>query len=126
MPEPVVNQVIETSVPHNQWQNGVAERLGGYIIEGGRALQFGGYLPESYWFRCVKAFSYIRNRMPNSKTHKDPRQTPFGIWEDVVIPLKEQMAPFRVIGSLCHVVYGPTDHRASQKSNKRTWKGIYF
>ena len=38
--------VLETSVPYQQWQNGKAERLGGYVMKGGRALQYGGCLPE--------------------------------------------------------------------------------
>ena len=55
---------METSVPYQQWQNGKAERLGGHIMKGGRALQYGGCVPERDWFKCVSAFNHIRNRTP--------------------------------------------------------------
>ena len=98
---------METSVPYQQWQNGKAERLSGYIMKGGRALQYGGHVPKRDWFKCVSAFNHIRNRTPNTNSVQHDGRTPYELWHDERIPLDAQLDHLRVLGSLCYVVYPP-------------------
>ena len=100
---------LETSIAHQQWQNGKAERLGGVIMAGGQGLRYGGCMPYIYWYDCVCAFNYMRNRVPNSHTDKMNDDTlmhpltPFSIWEDLDISPGELIASVRRIGCLLHV-----------------------
>jgi transposase InsO family protein len=112
---------METSVPYQQWQNGKAERLGGYIMKGGRALQYGGYLREPDWFKCVRAFNHIRNRMPNSNSKHHDGRTPYELWHDERIPLDAQLDHLRVLGSLCYVVLPP---QLVPAGGKLAYKGV--
>ena len=52
---------IETSIPHTPHQNGMAERIGGVVWEGGAALRYGGNLLDTDWLYCCEAFVHIRN-----------------------------------------------------------------
>ena len=112
---------METSVPYQQWQNGKAERLGGHIMKGGRALQFGGCLPERDWFKCVNAFNHIRNRTPNTNSAKHDGRTPYELWHDIDTPLIDQLDHLRVLGSLCYVVIPDDLVRAG---GKKSYKAV--
>ena len=112
---------LETSVPYQQWQNGKAERVGGYIMKGGRALQYGGCMIERDWFKCVSAFNHVRNRTPNSNSALHDGRTPYELWHDESIPLRAQIDHLRVLGSLCYVVLPPELVPAGAK---KAFKGV--
>ena len=113
--------VLETSVPYQQWQNGKAERLGGYIMKGGRSLQYGGCMIERDWFKCFSAFNHIRNRTPNSNSAHHEGSTPYELWHDERIPLAAQLDHLRVLGSLCYVVY---PDELVQQGGKKAYKAV--
>jgi transposase InsO family protein len=112
---------METSVPYQQWQNGKAEKLGGYIMKGGAALRYGGCLPMREWFRCVSAFNHIRNRIPNTNSAKHDGATPYELWHSVRIPLDILLEHLKVVGSLMYVVYPP---QLVPNGSKVSFKGV--
>ena len=111
---------METSVPHQQWQNGKAERLGGVVMKGGRALQYGGGLPARDWFDCVCAFTHMRNRLPDAHSAEPgKRLTPYERFEDIAVPLTELMEHWLVIGCLCYVVVSPNSRALGEKLSEK-------
>ena len=89
------------SLAHSQYQNGKAERLGGFVWKGGAAIRYAGNLPKSEQFRCMMAFMHQKNRLP-SYSHPD-LVTPYEMWENIKIPPMNLIKHFRAIGSLCKV-----------------------
>ena len=89
----------------------------------GRALQYGGCLPERDWFRCVKAFNHIRIRMPNANSALNDGETPYEIWHNIRIALDMLLLHLRVLGSLVYVVYPPELLPAGAKVS---YKGVMF
>ena len=115
---------LETSVAHQQWQNGSAERVGGILMKGGRALMYGGNLPTRDWLRCVKNQSYIRNRMSNQKCIASGEgDTPFEQWEQQRFELSDLIDHFRVVGCLCYVIR-PKNIR--KKGDKLAYRAVFL
>ena len=90
---------IESTVPHTPYQNGLAERMGGHLINGGLALQYGGNLPRCDWLTSVKAYNHVHNRLPDKY-----QRTPWEKYHSVEVPWEKQTAHLRRIGSLCYKV----------------------
>ncbi|MGA0401866.1 MAG: hypothetical protein ACO3PX_17995, partial [bacterium] len=111
---------METSIPHTPHQNGMAERIGGVVWEGGAALRYGGNLLDTDWLYCCEAFVHVRNRLPNSKTagRKD-RKTPFELMNDVQVDQLKLVNHFRRLGSLCYVVTALNTRKGKPKRSFR-------
>jgi len=105
--------VLETSVPHSAFQDGMAERHGGIIWHKAAALRYGGNLPNKYWLLCCLSSSHIHNRLPTSNSIDN--KTPYELWHDVVVPTIDLIDHFRRMGSLCYVT---TPHLTVSKPRK--------
>lgn len=107
---------LETSNAGQQWQNGKAERVGGLIWKGGESFRYAANLPAQYWPFTCRAFNYVRNRLP---TARRPDKTPFEIFEQLEIPLIDQIESFRTIGSLCYILVHPDERVGKRAATER-------
>ena len=64
------------SLPHSQYQNGIAERNGGIIWQGAQTFLHYAQMPEKYQFICMLAYIHIKNRVPSTSTHRMGRIYP--------------------------------------------------
>lgn len=113
----------EESLPYSQYQNGVPERVGAIIWENGQALRFAANLPEDDWFRSMRAYVYMKNRLPNAK---HPDKTPIELFYNFEAKPLDLIDHFRVFGCLCFINYPKEVRKAKGKLSPKGWKGIFL
>ncbi|RVE41307.1 hypothetical protein evm_014045 [Chilo suppressalis] len=106
---------LNPAPPYTHELNGVAERYNRTIMDRARCLLQEAKLDKRYWPECVKAASYIGNRLlTNTYIKKTPYELFFGIKPDV--------SHFKIYGSSAFVRI-PEECRTS-KLNAKAIKGV--
>lgn len=86
---------LQTTVPYNPEQNGVAERKNRTLCESARSMLFGSGLPKILWGEAIVTACYIQNRLPTRVLDK----TPYEVWNG----RKPSLEHLRMFGSRAYV-----------------------
>ena len=84
----------QLTVPHNSYQNGVAERMHRTLQFKARVMMAAASMPIEFWPEAILTTSYLLNRIPARSIHND---TPFKRWFNAE-PGAEHLRCFGCIG----------------------------
>jgi hypothetical protein len=114
---------FERCAPHTHAQNGIAERMGGVIMEKARAMRLSSRLPHALWREIVATAVYLYNRTPR---HSLKWKSPYEAFHQYVMTAQGATAPrhatyhhLKAYGSKCYVlIKNPKDKDYPGKSQK--------
>ena len=79
LPSGISEFLVQTTVPYNPQQNGVAKRMNITIMNMVRSMMFFKNVKLMFWGDAVKCAAYLRNRSPsNALDNKTPHEMWFG------------------------------------------------
>jgi hypothetical protein len=110
---------VEKSLPHEQQQNGRAERFNRTIWDKAQSLRFDACLPNSWWEFCVEHALYLYNRTPLKRANWS---TPY----ELIKGEKPDLSNLKVFGCAAYVFLPPEvrKNKLSPKSELMIFLGF--